>query len=60
VRVLINRDDRDRHEGLQWHAAAEYTRTYPDDQDLHELTERVNKAKVEYLQWGRETLGWAI
>jgi hypothetical protein len=24
------------------------------------LVERVSKAKVGYLRWGRDTLGWAI
>jgi len=24
------------------------------------VAERVSKAKVAYLRWGRDTLGWAI
>ena len=57
---VSNPDDWDRYEGLQWYAAADYARTHPDDPDLPELLERVAKNKAVYLQWGRDTLGWAI
>ena len=57
---VSNQDDWDRYEGLQWYAAADYARTHPDDPDLPELLERVAKNKAVYLQWGRDTLGWAI
>lgn len=53
-------DDWDTYEGLQWYATAEYARTHPDDPDLAELVERVEKARATYLRWGRDTLGWAI
>jgi len=58
--LVSSRDDWDRYEGLQWHAAAEYARTEPDDPDLPELSERVAKDKRAYLKWGRDTVGWAI
>jgi SAM-dependent methyltransferase len=58
--LVSNKDDWDRYEGLQWFSAAEYARTHPDDPDLAELVERVNKEKTAYLRWGRDTLGWAI
>jgi SAM-dependent methyltransferase len=57
---VSSKDDWDNYEGLQWYAAAEYARCHPDDPDLPELLERVAKAKVVYLRWGRDTLGWAI
>jgi len=57
---VSNKDDWDRYEGLQWYATAEYARGHADDPDLPELLERVTKAKVVYLRWGRDTLGWAI
>jgi SAM-dependent methyltransferase len=57
---VSSKDDWDRYEGLQWYASAEYARSQPDDPDVPELLERVAKAKLEYLRWGRETLGWAI
>jgi len=58
--IVSSQDDWDRYEGLQWYATAEYARTHPDDPDVPELTERVEKARAAYLRWGRDTLGWAI
>ncbi len=57
---VSNQDDWDTYEGLQWYATAEYARYHPDDPDLPELLERVAKAKVAYLRWGRDTVGWAM
>jgi hypothetical protein len=57
---VSSHDDWDRYEGLQWYATAEYARSHPDDPDLPELLQRVAKNKAMYLQWGRDTLGWAI
>jgi hypothetical protein len=57
---VSSKDDWDKYEGLQWFATAEYARTQPDDPDLAEVVERVSKARVAYLRWGRDTLGWAI
>lgn len=58
--IVSSEDDWDRYEGLQWFATDEYARSHPDDPDLPELVERVNKARSAYLRWGRDTLGWAI
>ena len=58
--IVSSKDDWDTYEGLQWFATAEYARTHPDDPDLAEVVERVSKARVAYLRWGRDTLGWAI
>ena len=58
--IVSSKDDWDRYEGLQWFATDEYARAHPDDPDLAELTERVNKARAAHLRWGRDTLGWAI
>ena len=58
--IVSSQDDWDNYEGLQWYATAEYARTHPDDPDLPELVERVDKARATYLRWGRDTLGWAI
>ena len=57
---VSSKDDWDKYEGLQWYATAEYARCHPDDPDLPELLERVAKAKMVYLRWGRDTLGWAM
>ena len=58
--IVSSQDDWDRYESLQWYATDEYARSHPDDPDLAELVERVNKARAAYLRWGRDTLGWAI
>jgi hypothetical protein len=58
--IVSNQDDWDRYEGLQWYATDEYARNHPDDSDLAELVERVDKERAAYLRWGRDMLGWAI
>jgi SAM-dependent methyltransferase len=58
--IVSSKDDWDKYEGLQWYATDEYKRAYPDDPDLPELIERVEKEREIYLRWGRDTLGWAI
>ena len=57
---VSSQDDWDQYEGLQWYATSEYARSHPDDPDLPELLERVARAKVVYLRWGRDTVGWAV
>jgi SAM-dependent methyltransferase len=52
--------DWDRYETLQWRAAARYAEAHPDDPDVLELLERVDRARHEYLAWGRDTMGWAL
>lgn len=58
--IVSSNEDWDTYKGLQWYATAEYARTHPDDPDLPEVVERVEKARTTYLRWGRDTLGWAI
>ena len=58
--IVSSKDDWDTYEGLQWYATAEYVRNHPDDPDLPELIEGVEKARSAYLRWGRNVLGWAI
>jgi ubiquinone/menaquinone biosynthesis C-methylase UbiE len=58
--LVSNLDDWDKYEGLQWYAAEQYARNHPEDPDAAETMARINESKVEYLKWGRDTLGWAI
>jgi SAM-dependent methyltransferase len=58
--LVSNGDEWDRYETLQWRAAARYAGTHPDDPDVPELVERIERRRHEYLTWGRETLGWAL
>ena len=58
--LVSSEDDWDEYEGLQWHAAANYARSHPDDPDVPEIETRVAKDRATYLRWGRDTLGWAL
>ncbi|MFO7587461.1 MAG: class I SAM-dependent methyltransferase [Gemmatimonadota bacterium] len=58
--LVSSQDDWDRYEGLQWYATSEYARGHPDDPDLPEIVERVEREKSAYLRWGRDVVGWAI
>ena len=58
--LVSNHDDWDHYETLQWWAAYDYVTANPDDPDNSELMERIKKAQMEYLLYGRDTLGWAI
>jgi hypothetical protein len=55
-----SREDWDRYEFLQLRAAERHAAAHPDDPDVPELLERARRERVEYLRWGRDTLGWAI
>ena len=50
----------DRYETLQWLGSARYAAAHPDDPDLPEVMDRVERSRREYLTWGRDTLGWAL
>ncbi|KPJ97483.1 MAG: methyltransferase [Gemmatimonas sp. SG8_28] len=58
--LVSNTDDWDQYEGLQWYAALTYARSHPADPDVPEIAQRIAKERRAYLQWGRETLGWAM
>jgi len=58
--MVSNQDDWDHYETLQWWSADDYITANPGDQDNAELKQKVNKAKLEYLLYGRDTIGWAI
>lgn len=57
---VADQDDWDRYEGLQWQAAHRYSRSHPDDPDVPELLGKVEASRRQYLQWGRDSFGWAI
>ena len=58
--LVSNQDDWDRYETLQWYAAAKFAEENETDPDLPEILAQVKRNQTNYLQWGRETVGWAI
>lgn len=58
--IVSSHDDWDVYEGLNWYAGENYILHNPDDPDLAAFKNRLREQKLEYLQYGRSTLGWAI
>ena len=58
--IVSSEDDWDRYEGYQWYAVEKYSRRNPEDPDTPELIARMRKFRDNYLQWGRNEIGWAI
>jgi len=58
--LVSSHDDWDHYETLQWWSAYDYASRNPGDQDNPELIKKIEKAKTEYLLYGRDTFGWAI
>ena len=58
--LVSSKDDWDRYEALQWYAADLYRRAHPEDEDVPELLAQLTSYRNAYLEWGRDTLGWAI
>ena len=58
--LVSNHDDWDHYETLQWWSTYDYLAANPNDPDNSELLNKIEKAKVEYLLYGRDTIGWAI
>jgi hypothetical protein len=46
--------------GLQWYATDKYILSHPEDPDIPELLNKLNKEKNLYLKWERDSIGWAI
>jgi len=58
--IVSDENDWDVYEGLQWYASEKYAQNNPADPDVPELLSRQRTQQQEYLQYGRDTLGWAI
>ncbi|MFC1943088.1 SAM-dependent methyltransferase [Chloroflexota bacterium] len=58
--IVSNQDDWDRYETLQWYSATKYAQENENDPDVPEILARINRSRANYLQWGRDTTGWAI
>jgi SAM-dependent methyltransferase len=58
--VASSEDDWDRYESLHWRALEEWLAEHPNDPDSHEIRERHEQYRDDYLSHQRELLGWAI
>lgn len=58
--IVATHDDWDRYEGLQFDAAERYAVAHPDDPDVPAILGGIRKRREEYLNWGRDSLGWAV
>ncbi|MFC1952589.1 SAM-dependent methyltransferase [Chloroflexota bacterium] len=58
--LVSNQDDWDHYSALQWYSTAKFAKENVDDPDVTEIVTRINRGQATYLQWGRDTVGWAI
>lgn len=58
--LVSNQDDWDRYTALRWYSTAKFAEENTDDPDVTEIVKRIDREKATYLQWGRDTVGWAI
>jgi len=58
--LASNEDDWDRYESLHWRALEEWLAEHGDDPEAAEIRRRHEEARVHYLEFQRELLGWAI
>ncbi|MGQ9565722.1 MAG: SAM-dependent methyltransferase [Candidatus Bathyarchaeales archaeon] len=58
--LVSSQQDWDQYETLCWMAINDYAETNPTDPDLPEILNRHKHEKHVYLQWQRDTLGWAL
>lgn len=58
--IVSSKQDFDNYETPCWWAIADYAKANPTDPDLPEILTRMNGEKHIYLQWQRDTMGWAL
>jgi cyclopropane fatty-acyl-phospholipid synthase-like methyltransferase len=58
--MVSTQQDFDHYETLAWMAINNYAHDNPTDLDLPEILERMKHDKHVYLQWQRDTMGWAL
>lgn len=58
--VVSNQDDWDRYEARHWIQAERWLKAHPDHEDADPLREWIEASKHEYLNYGRDYLGWGI
>jgi predicted O-methyltransferase YrrM len=58
--IASSLDDWDRYESLHWRAVGDWLAANPEDPDADDFRLRIETRRAEYLEWGRDTLGWGI
>jgi len=58
--LVSTQQDFDHYETLGWMAITDYISANPTDPDLPEILTRHKHEKHVYLQWQRDTMGWAL
>jgi hypothetical protein len=58
--IVSTQQDFDQYETLGWWAITQYAEANATDPDLPEILERRKREKHVYLQWQRDTMGWAL
>ena len=58
--IVSTQQDFDQYEALGWWAITQYAEANATDPDLPEILERMKREKYVYLEWQRDTMGWAL
>jgi SAM-dependent methyltransferase len=58
--LASSEDDWDTYESLHWRALEEWLAAHPDDPDAGVIRARHERARDDYLSWGRALLGWGV
>jgi len=58
--LVSTKQDFDHYETLTWMAITDYAQANPTDPDLPDIVARMKHEKHVYLNWQRDTMGWAL
>lgn len=58
--VLADHHGWDRYNAMQWRAVSDYLRAHPEDPEAAELRAWIDRARREYLAYGRRYFGWGV
>jgi len=55
-----NMDEWDAYETSNWYGLARWIEENPDHPDLQQVAQRLHESQEEYVEFGREYIGWAL
>jgi SAM-dependent methyltransferase len=58
--VRASHDDWDRYESDNWHGLIRWIEENPEHPELEEVVQHLHKVQDDYLNYGRQYLGWAM